>query len=235
MCAHIHECYKYETPHPLTHWPTHPPTHTPMGRGVSTNHKSSNNWIILIRSRFIKFLVIWPDPTHWPLTHSTTHPWVGVSLQIINLQTELNYLDWVNIYYIFSDLTWPHPWTHPSTNPPTHKTIYPPMGGVSTESSKRIELSWLVQLLLNFYWFWGPTPGGWWVGGLGWGLVWVCGRCPMHACMCTHAHTCMLNMINMDASKGTAFCNFYTCIHVHVCVYACMCMWTCMGTCPWCP
>ena len=27
-----------------------------------------------------------------------TNPWVGVSLQIINLQTELNYLDYVKIY-----------------------------------------------------------------------------------------------------------------------------------------
>ena len=34
--------------------------------------------------------------TH-PSTHTPTpHPWVGVSLQIINLQTGLNYLDSVN-------------------------------------------------------------------------------------------------------------------------------------------
>ena len=44
-------------------------------------------------SRFIKQLMISPDPPIDPLTHPTTHPWVGVSLQIINLQTELNYLD----------------------------------------------------------------------------------------------------------------------------------------------
>ena len=37
-------------------------------------------------------------------------------------------------------------------------------------------------------------------------------RCPMHVCICiyTHAHTCMLNMINMDASMMVAICNFYT-------------------------
>ena len=42
----------------------------------------------------------------------------------------------------------------------------------------------------------------------------------MHTQACTHTSTCMLNMINMDASMLVAICNFYTCIHVHVC----MCM-----------
>ena len=65
--------------------------------------------MISIKSRLIKFLVIWPDPTHWP-THSPTHlhthppthpPMGGVSLQIINFQTELNYLDSVNILKFF--------------------------------------------------------------------------------------------------------------------------------------
>ena len=37
-----------------------------------------------------------------------------------------------------------------------------------------------------------------------------------HACMYTH--TCMINMINMDASMAVAFCNFYTCIHVCACM-----------------
>ena len=40
----------------------------------------------------------------------------------------------------------------------------------------------------------------------------------MHVHACTHTCTCMLNMINMDASMSAAICNFYTCIHVHVCV-----------------
>ena len=39
-----------------------------------------------------------------------------------------------------------------------------------------------------------------------------------------HTHTCMLNMINMDASMLAAICNFYTCVGMHVCVYACMCV-----------
>ena len=77
-------------------------------------------------------------------------------------------------------------------------------------------------------------PGGWQMGGSGWGLVWVCGGMPMHVRMhtdahaCMHARTCMLNMLNMDASMSVAICNFYTCINVHVC----MCVHVCGGTPP---
>ena len=114
------------------------------------------------------------------------------------------------------------------------------MGGeffTDFKSSNGIEISWLVQALSNFYWFWGSTPlGGWRMGTWGWGWVWVCGGCPMHTHMHTHAHTrthtrtCMLNMLtmlNMDASMSAAICNFYTCIHVCmcVCVRACACAW----------
>ena len=98
-------------------------------------------------------------------------------------------------------------------------------GGVSTDfkSSNRIELSWLVQVLLNFYWIQGSPWGGEWVywAGVSMGM-W---GCPMHASTCIHMHTYMhmhvVNMINMDASMGVAICNFYTCIHV--CVQACAC------------
>ena len=61
----------------------------------------------------------------------------------------------------------------PSINPAIHPPNYtPPIGGeVSTDfkSSNRIEISQLVQILLNFYWFWGPPSRGW-----GW-VEWVCG------------------------------------------------------------
>ena len=65
--------------------------------------------------------------------------------------------------------------------------MHPPIGGgVSTDfkSSNRIKISWLVQILLHFYWFGAPHPpwgGGGWVGcvseGLGmmWGLSRWCG------------------------------------------------------------
>ena len=123
--------------HEAAHWPTHPPI------GIF-----KQNQIILISSNFIK-LVIWPDPTHWP-THWSIHPpYVRVSLQIINLQREFNYLDYIKIYLIFSNMTWPHPLTHWTTHPPTHGW------GVSTnhKSSNRIELSQLSQDLFNCYSF----------------------------------------------------------------------------------
>ena len=60
----------------------------------------------------------------------------------------------------------------------------------------------------------------------GWMGVGVCGV--SHADMHTHARTCMLNMLNMDASMSVAICNFYTCINVHVCMcmhaHACVCL-----------
>ena len=64
-----------------------------MGVGVSTNHKSSNRIeLCQLGQDFIQLLVIQPDPTD-PPNHQHIHPRVGVSLQIINLQTELNYVD----------------------------------------------------------------------------------------------------------------------------------------------
>ena len=58
------------------------------------------------------------------------------------------------------------------------------------ESSNRIELSRLVQDLLNFgvfgslqLWGWGPGVWGWGVGV--WGVV---GGCPTHTCTCMHMH-----------------------------------------------
>ena len=63
------------------------------------------------------------------------------------------------------------------------------MGGeVSTDfkSSNGIEISQLVQVLLNFDWFWGCPPlGGRGVGGCGWGVV---RGCPSHMCTCMHTH-----------------------------------------------
>ena len=43
-----------------------------------------------------------------------------------------------------------------------------------------------------------------------WGGYGCVDGCPMHVC------TCMLNMLNMDASMSVAICHFYTCIHVSV-------------------
>ena len=122
------------------------------------------------------------------------------------------------------------------------------MGGeffTDFKSSNGIEISWLVQALSNFYWFWGSTPwgGGRWLhgGGGGYGCV---GGCPMHTHMhthahtCTHTHTCMLNMLimlNMDAPMSAAICNFYTCIHVCMCVCVRARACACVGGHPPCP
>ena len=95
------------------------------------------------------------------------------------------------------------------------------------ESSNRIELSQLVQELLNFSVFcslclWGV--GGEWMGG-GWG----CPHTHAHACacMCMHVHACVVNMIisckwlpPFGESLGIPYNMIRTCMymHVHVCV-----------------
>ena len=49
-------------------------------------------------------------PTTHPPTKLHTHPWVGNSSQISNLQTELKYLDKLKCYRILSDSGGPPPW-----------------------------------------------------------------------------------------------------------------------------
>ena len=73
------------------------------------------------------------------------------------------------------------------------------------KSSNRIELSRLVQDLLNFGVLGSLRLWGWGVGGWGWGVV---GGCPPHTCTCTrtHARTCMRgkhdNFMQMAAPTG---------------------------------
>ena len=68
---------------------------------------------------------------------------------------------------------------------------------------------------------------GWKGVGVGMGVLGVSHAC-MHAHARTHAHTCMLNMLNMETSMSAAICNFYTCINVCVCMcmhaHACACV-----------
>ena len=92
------------------------------------------------------------------------------------------------------------------------------------ESSNRIELSRLVQDLLNFgvlgsLWLWG---GGRWMGGI-WGHQ-GCPHTHAHAHACTHMHTrtfihvWKLQMAaDMEASMFSMFSMFN--MHVHVCVH----------------
>ena len=126
---------------------------------------------------------------------------------------------------------WPDP-THQPTHPPTHQTIHPPMGGgVSTDfkSSNRIGISWLVQVLLNFDWFWGFPNGQWgWVSGDGGGE-----RMPStHVHMHVYAHTCTHVSHHRESlgfpqiQWGQPFAWNYHVYHACMCmhVYMCMCM-----------
>ena len=90
------------------------------------------------------------------------------------------------------------------------------------ESSNRIELSRLVQDLLNFgvsgsLWLWG---GGRWMGGI-WGHGWVS---PPHthvqACTCTHAHLYMYRNCKWLLTWRHPCLACLTCM----CMCACMCM-----------
>ena len=91
------------------------------------------------------------------------------------------------------------------------------------ESSNRIELSQLVQDLLNLV-FWTPCSsggGGWMDGGGRW-----LGGTPIHMHMYTHAH--VLNMIisckwppPLGESLGIPYdviC-MWVCVHAHVCAH----------------
>ena len=102
------------------------------------------------------------------------------------------------------------------------------------ESSNRIELSRLVQELLNFgvsgsLQLWGVggsvDEGGGWLGG-------APTQVHMHAC--THTHACMVNMIisckwppPLGESMGIPYDVIHTCMCM--CVCACTCVCTCVG------
>ena len=106
------------------------------------------------------------------------------------------------------------------------------------ESSNRIELSRLVQDLLNFgllgslrLWGWGG--GGW----MGWGVVWGAPthvHTHAHACMDTHTHVHVLNMIisckwppPLGESLGIPY--DVICMCACGCMRACACVCTCVG------
>ena len=102
-------------------------------------------------------------------------------------------------------MIWPEP-THPLTHPPTKSYTHPWVGNSSDfKSSNRIEISWLVQVLSNFYWFRGSSPWGMadgWMGvGVGMGMWGV-----SHAH--THAHTHMHMHVKHDKHAK------HGCLHV---------------------
>ena len=100
------------------------------------------------------------------------------------------------------------------------------------ESSNRIELSRLVQDLLNFgvfgsLWLLG---GKGWVDGVGgsWGVPATHVHMYVHARMCTHTHACVVNMIisckwppPLGESLGIPYDVICACVCMHVCVHMC--------------
>ena len=101
------------------------------------------------------------------------------------------------------------------------------------ESSNRIELSRLVQDLLNFGVLGSLRLWGWGGGCMGVGVVW---GCPTHMCTCmrmharmrTHAHAPMVNMIisckwprPLGESLGIPYDIIWacTCVHVRACAH----------------
>ena len=111
------------------------------------------------------------------------------------------------------------------------------------ESSNRIELSRLVQELLNFgvlgslrLWGWGVDGWGWgWMdgGGGGWGVPPT--HAHAHACTHVHAHTCTYvkhdNFMQMATPIGESLGIPYDviCACACVCMRACSCVCTCVG------
>ena len=100
-------------------------------------------------------------------------------------------------------------------------------GGVSTDfkSSNRIEISWLVQVLLNFDWFRGSPRGGGWVGGWGWGWWEGAPHPHAHARARTHTCTCVWHYREFPGipPMGVAICMKLSCLPC-VCVRACVCV-----------
>ena len=102
------------------------------------------------------------------------------------------------------------------------------------ESSNRIELSRLVQDLLNFcvsgsLWLWGGA-GGWGVSGGIWGHgggVTTCMHMHMHAHTCTHSHVYMYRNCKWLPTWRHPCLACLTCMCMHVCM--CVCMRVCMG------
>ena len=106
------------------------------------------------------------------------------------------------------------------------------MGGeffTDFKSSNGIEISWLVQALSNFYWFWGSTPWGVADGCMGVGVgMGVWGGVP-----CTHTHTrTHMHVKHANHAKHGClhvgghlqFLYMYTCVYVRVRACVCMCM-----------
>ena len=98
------------------------------------------------------------------------------------------------------------------------------------ESSNRIELSRLVQDLLNFGVLGSLRLWGWVGGCMGVGVFGGAPHTCAHACACTHAYACVVNMIiscKWPPPLGESLGIPYDVIRVCACVgaHACACVW----------
>ena len=149
---------------------------------------------------------------------------------VTNLQTELNYLNSFKSYCNSSDLGFlgSGGWGRWVGGCPEWSAIVYMSSGMfrGKESSNRIELSRLVQDLLNFgvlgsLRLWG---GGRWVGGMG--------GCPphthmhVHACTHTHAHLYMYRNCKWPPTWRHPCLACLTCMCVRACmrVHVCVCV-----------
>ena len=149
---------------------------------------------------------------------------------VTNLQTELNYLDSFKSYcnssvlcFLSSGGVGPGGWGGPGWS----AIVYMSLGMFrGKESSNRIELSRLVQDLLNFGVLGSLRLWGWGVGGWGWlGVPPTYVHMHTHARMCTHAHACVVSMIiscKWPPPLGESLEIPYDVICVCMCV--CMCV-----------
>ena len=147
---------------------------------------------------------------------------------MINLQTELNYLDSVNIFKIFS--LWPDP-THQPTQPPTQPPNCTPTHGEILHRFQIFKQNWNILIsssIIKFLLILGSTPWGVADGWMGWGWVWACeGLSHAH----THAHTCTCTHACMHMHVKHANHAKHGCLHVgsHLqFLYKCTCayVWT---------
>ena len=104
--------------------------------------------------------------------------------------------------------------------------MHTPMGGgfsTKFKSSNRIELSWLVQVLLNFDWFWGPPLRvGRWLDSVGVGVGMWRGTPCTHMHMHVHTHMYVKHDKHgcLHVGGHLQFLYMYTC----VCACTCICM-----------
>ena len=150
-----------------------------------------------------------------------------------NLQTELNYLDSFKSYCNSCNLGFLGSWGVGQVGGGClgwSAIVYMSWGMFrGKESSNRIELSRLVQDLLNFcvlgsLWLWGWGGAGWMGVGGGWRVPPTNVHTHAHACTHTHTHACVVNMIipckwlpPLDLGKSQGF-PMMSYVHVRACM-----------------